>query len=172
MTKGELANRILKLIGVNTRFSEATPDEVQDTLINLEDWMLANNAVGRRLGWVQAADTSHPDPDEDAGIPEWSVMGVTNHMALYIAPYFEKQPNPVIARNAAIGMQTIVNRTVEIQPVQYPRRMPRGSASHPWGPKYYYQPDRIVTHQDYLTDEGDDPITSGYDRDWETILCD
>jgi hypothetical protein len=26
--------------------------------------------------------------------------------------------------------------------------------------KYFYPADRIVTHQDYLTDEGDDPITT------------
>ena len=160
MTKGELANRILKLIGVNTRFSEATPDEVQDTLVNLEDWMLANNAVGRRIGWIQSADTSKPDPDEDAGIPDWSVMGVTNSMALYVGPYFDKQPNPIIARNATIGMQTIVNKTVEYQPVQYPRRMPRGSSTYPFGPKYYHPENRVVTHNDYLSDEGDDPITT------------
>lgn len=160
MTKGELADRILKLLGVNTRMSEANPTEVSDTLIYMEDWALANNAVGRRLGWVQAADTSNPDPSEDAGIPDWSVMGVTNSMAVYMAPYFDKQLSPAIIRNATIGMQIIVNRTVEVQPVQYPRRMPRGSSGHPFGPKYFQHTDRIVTHQDYLTDEGDDPITT------------
>jgi hypothetical protein len=160
MTKGDLANRILKLIGVNTRTSSASSSEIQDTLINLEDWMLANNAVGRRIGWAQAADTSKPDPADDANIPDWSVMGVVNSMAIYIAPYFDKQVHPAIPVNARIGMQTITNRTVEIQPVQYPSRMPRGKAAGPYGLKYYHPADRIVTHQDYLTDEGDDPITT------------
>lgn len=161
MTKGELANRILKLLGVNTRYSEADPTEIQDTLINLEDWMLANNAVGKRLGWVQASDISAPDPNEEAGIPDWANMGVVNSMALYMAPYFEKQPNPVIARMASEGMRTIINRTAEVQPVQYPSRFPRGQAqANPFGPQYYHPENRIVTSNDYLTDEGDDPVTT------------
>ena len=161
MTKGDLANRILKLLGVNTRLSEADPTEVADTLIYLEDWMLANDAVGRRIGWIQAADTSNPDPAEDAGIPDWAVMGVTNSAALYMAPYFEKQPNPLLQKHAALGMQTITNKTVEIQTVQYPGRFPRGHANdNTYGPKYYHPENRIVTHQDYLTDEGDEPITT------------
>lgn len=159
MTKGDLANRILKLIGVNTRFSEATPGEVQDTLINLEDWMLANNAVGRRLGWVQSDGT--PDPAEESGVPEWAVMGIVNSVALYVSPYFEKQVNPIIAKNAAEGMRVIMNRTAEVQPVQYPTRFPRGHANgSPFGPKYWPQEDRIITSNDFLTDEGGDPITS------------
>jgi len=57
-------------------------------------------------------------------------------------------------------MQTIVNRTVEYQPVRYPRRMPRGHSTYPFGPKYYHPENRVVTHNDYLSDEGDDPITT------------
>jgi hypothetical protein len=159
MTKGELANRILKLIGVNTRFSEADPQEVQDTLYNLEDWMLAHNAIGRRLGWVKSDGT--PDPDEQSGLPDWAVMGVVNNVALYIAPYFEKQPNQMLQRNAQVGMQTILARTVEYQDVQYPVRFPRGYANGgPWGWKFYYPENRVVTGGDYLTDEGDDPVTT------------
>lgn len=159
MTKGELANRILKLLGVNTRFSEADPQEVQDTLEYLEDWMLANNAVGRRIGWIQSDGT--PDPGQEAGIPDWATMGVTNSVALYVAPYFEKQPNPMIQRSAQLGMQTISNCTVEVQDVQYPRRMPRGQANgSPWDFKYYHPENRVVTKNDYLTDEGDDPVTT------------
>lgn len=159
MTKRELANRILTLLGINTRTSEATPEEVEDVLGHLQDWMLSNNAIGRRIGWV--VSDSPPDPEEESGIPDWAVMGVSNSVALYLAPYFEKAPNPQIAMNAAYGMQTIAAMTVEVQQVQYPRRMPRGQASsHPYGPKYFYPENRIVTGGDYLTDEGDDPITT------------
>lgn len=157
MTKRELANRILTLLGINTRTSSAGPEEIQDTLLHLEDWMLSNNAIGRRIGWNASIV---PDPDEEAGIPDWSVMGVANSMALYMAPYFEKAPNPMIAINAAQGMQTITAMTVEVQAVQYPGRFPRGHANQsPCGPRYYQPTGRITTGGDYLTDEGDDPIT-------------
>lgn len=159
MTKGELAQKILKMLGINTRFSEADPDEVKDVIGYINDWMLSHNAVGQRIGWNQADGT--PDPEDDAGIPDWSVMGVTNSVAIMIAPYFDKQVHPAMSRSAAIGMQTITNRTVEVQPVQYPERMPRGHAqSNPFGNQYYHPSNRIRTNNDFLTDEGDDPITS------------
>jgi len=159
MTKGDLAQKILKLLGVNTRFSEATPDEQQDVLGFMEDWMLSQNAVGKRIGYNQADGSV--DPDDEAGIPDWAVMGVTYSVAEMVAPYFDKQVHPGIPRAAALGMQTIANRTVEVQPVQYPNRMPRGKAQGtPYAPKYYQPADRIITSNDFLTDEGDEPITS------------
>lgn len=157
MTKRELANRILTLLGVNTRTSSAGSQEINDTLMHLEDWMLANNAVGRRIGWV----TGTSDPDEDAGIPDWSVMGVVNSMAIYMAPYFDKMVHPSIVANAALGMQAIMNETIEVQEMQFPAGFPRGqAASQPWGPQYFYPENRVVTGGDYLTDEGDDPVVT------------
>ena len=160
LTKGELAQRILKLIGVNTRFSEASPEETQDTLGYLEDWMLATNAMGRRLGYFISSGT--PDPAESSGIPDWSVMGVTNSVAMYIAPYFEKQIHPSIPLNAALGMQAISDNTVEIATIQYPNRMPMGQGNRTtYGQHYFHKSDRISTDGDYLSDDGGDIITTG-----------
>ncbi len=159
MTKGELAQRILRAIGVNTRFSDANPTEIEDVLYMAEDWMLANNAMGRRIGWVIADGV--PDPDDPAGIPEWAVLGATYGIAELVCPYFGKQMTPDMLRLKAQGMQTITNRTTEVQTVQYPRRFPRGQANgSPFDWKYYQPVDRIITKPDFLTDEGDDPITS------------
>lgn len=158
MTKGELARKALKLIGVNTRFSEASPEEVQDALGYLEDYMAGTSGIGLRVGYYES--DGEPNPDDDSGIPTWAVMGITNSLAIYLAPYYDKQPHPSIARNAALGMATIASRTVEIQPVQYPSRMPRGSAGNTYRNKFYREPERIITSNDFLTDEGDEPITS------------
>ena len=159
MTKEELANRILTAIGVNARTSEATPEEVQDTLKMAEDWLLSNNAIGRRLGYI--VSDGIPDPNEETGLPDWSVLGVVYSVAELACTYFEKQYTPSMQRIAAQGMQTIANKTVELQDVQYPRRFPRGmSQGSPFAPKYYHPDNRIVTGGDYLTDEGDEPITT------------
>lgn len=158
MTKGELAQKILKLIGVNTRFSEASPEEQQDVLGYMEDWMLSHSAVGKRIGYNQGDGTVNPD--DEAGIPDWAVMGVTYSVAMIVAPYFDKPIHPAIAQTAAMGMQTIANMTVEALPVQYPNRMPRGHAQGgPHAPKYYHPANRIRTNNDFLT-EGDEPITT------------
>lgn len=146
-------------MGINTRTSSADPEEISDTLKHTQDWMLANNAIGRRIGWV--VFTGEPDFDEDAGIADWAVMGVVNSMAVYLAPYFEKPINPAWQTNAMIGMSTITARTVEIQPVQYPSGFPRGQANTPpWGPHHYEPENRVVTGGDYLSDEGDDPVVT------------
>lgn len=157
MTKGELASKILKIIGINTRFSEATPEEVQDTLGYLEDWMLANNAIGRRLGYNQSGELN---PEDESGVPDWAVMGVTWSVAIMAAVHFGKQALPDMYRFAGQGMATIAAKTIEAQPVQYPSGFPRGQAQGTaYGPKYYHPTDRIVTGGDFLTDEGDEPIT-------------
>ena len=62
MTKNQLANQILTLLGINTRLSSAEPEEIEDTLRHTQDWILAQNAMGRRIGWVVNGDT--PDPAE------------------------------------------------------------------------------------------------------------
>lgn len=159
MTKNQLANQILTLLGINTRLSSAEPEEIEDTLRHTQDWILAQNAMGRRIGWVVNGDT--PDPAEESGLPNWAIMGVVNSMAVYLAPYFGKVASQETVLNAGIGMQTITNMTVEVQPVQYPLIMPRGQVnSQPWGPDYYYPENRVVTGGDYLTDEGDDPVVT------------
>lgn len=159
MTKGQLAQKILKLIGVNTRFSEATPEEQQDVLGYMEDWLMSHNAVGKRIGYNLA--DGDPSADEESGIPDWAVLGVTYSVAMIVASYFDKQVHPGIPATAALGMQTIANRTTEVQPVQYPHRMPRGHAQgSPFSTTYYHPENRIRTNNDFLTDEGDEPITS------------
>jgi hypothetical protein len=159
MTKGELASRVLKLIGVNTRTSEADPEEVQDTIAYMEDWMLANAGIGKRIGYNAASGV--PSAEDDSGVPDWSVMGITNSVAIYIAPYFEKNVHPSIMANAAKGMMVIESKTVELLPVQYPSRMPRGQAnSGPYGRKCYKPSTRIQTENDFLKDEGGEAITN------------
>ncbi|HEY9814424.1 MAG TPA: hypothetical protein V6D20_01250 [Candidatus Obscuribacterales bacterium] len=159
MTKAELANRILTAIGVNARTSEATQEEVQGTLKMAEDWLLSNNAIGRRVGYI--VSDGLPDPNEETGLPDWATLGVVYSVAELACTYFEKQYTPSMMRIAAQGMQTIANRTVELQDVQYPHRFPRGMANgSPFSNKFYRPADRIVTHNDYLTDEGDAPITT------------
>jgi hypothetical protein len=147
------------LLGINTRTSSASPEEIEDVLNHTEDWMMSNDGIGTRIGWVQNGET--PDPSEESGLPDWSIMGVVNSMACYVAPYFEKAVNPQLVMNAALGMQTILTKTVETQNVQYPYGFPRGQANQqPWGIDYYYPVDRIETGNDFLTDEGDDPVTT------------
>lgn len=158
MTKGELAQRILRIIGVNTRFTEADPIEVQDTLKYLEDFMTSENGVGRRIGWLFAEN--EPKQEDDSGLPEFAVMGITNSVAVMIAPYFDKKVHPSIQTSAARGMQTIAARTIEIQNVNYPARMPRGHANgSPYSKTFYQKQEYIRTDNDFLTDDEDEPIT-------------
>lgn len=160
LTKGEVGQKILRLIGVNTRYSEASPEEMQDVLGYMQDWLLANNAVGRRLGYVISSGA--PNPAEESGLPDWSIMGVTNSVAEYVAPYFEKQVHSSITINAAIGMQTITDETVEIAEIQYPNKMPLGQGNRTtYGQRYFKKQDRISTDGDFLADSGGDIITTG-----------
>ena len=156
ITKGTLANRILRLIGVNTRFVEAAPEQVIDVLHYVDDWMMANDGMGRRLGWPQ---NDEPDPDTLTNLPNWAVMGVTNSVAVYVCPYFEKQIHPSLMINSAIGMQTISDNTVSNSIIQFPNTMPLGQGNRTtYGQRYYRKDDRISTEGDFLEDDSDSII--------------
>jgi len=156
ITKGTLANRILRLIGVNTRFVEAAPEQVIDVLHYVDDWMMANDGMGRRLGWPQ---NDEPDPDTLTNLPNWAVMGVTNSVAVYVCPYFEKQIHPSLMINSAIGMQTISDNTVSNSTIQFPNTMPLGQGNRTtYGQRYYRKDDRISTEGDFLEDDSDSII--------------
>lgn len=159
MTKEQLAQRILKLIGINSRFSEAEPHEIQDTLRYTNDWMMSLNGIGARLGW--SSDDGEPDPSADTGLPDWAVLGVTNSVALLMCPFFDKQPHPMLFANKATGMNTIISRTIDNQRIQYPSTMPRGTGNRTlYGNRYYRPVDRIETEGDFLQDSGGEVITS------------
>lgn len=161
ITKAKLADRIHKALGVNTRFTEAEPDQVVDTLNTVNDWMNSEGGIGRRLGWIETPDDEDPDPSEETGLAPWALQGVVYSCAELVAEYFQKQVTMVISKAAARGMQTISARTAYIARVQYPCRMPRGAAnSSPYGPNYYRYCDSIQTSNDFLEDEGGDLITS------------
>ena len=154
--KSDLAQRILKLIGVNTRFVEAAPEQVIDVLKYVDDWMMANDGMGRRLGWPQDSD---PDPDDDTNLPDWAIMGVSNSVAIYVCPYFEKAIHPSLMTNAAIGMQTIADNTISNTTIQYPSRMALGQGNRTtYGQRYYRPEDRISTEGDFLEDDSDSII--------------
>ena len=159
ITKGTLANRVLRLMGVNTRFVEASPEQVIDTLHYADDWMMANDGVGRRLGWAQSDE---PSPDEETNLPNWALMGVTNSMAIYMCPFFEKQIHPSLMINSSIGMQTIADNTVENATIQFPNTMPLGQGNRTtYGQRYYRKVDRISTDGDFLEDDSGSIITTG-----------
>ena len=160
ITKGELAERGLRLLGINTRSSSATPEEIQDFLKFMEDWNAFTNAIGKRIGWVEE---SEPDPNTQSGIPNWAHTGVYSNVAVLHAEYFQKQPTDYLRRLARVGMQTITNETVELQEYQYSNRMPKGNGD-PWrtySNRYYQKSDDIITDADFLKDEGGGVISSG-----------
>ena len=110
-TKGNLAGKIHKALGVNTRFVEASPEQVLDTLETLNDWMLANDGMGRRLGWASNGDAP-ANPDQESGIPSWADQGVVYSVAQLVAGYFEKTITQTMIVGASIGMQTIADNTI------------------------------------------------------------
>ncbi len=158
-TKGELAELVAKYLGISSRTSSATPEEIQDIIDYMDSWAAAQNAIGRRIGYSFASK----DPNTESGIPDWAEQGVWASVAVMMCPYFEKTASPELNAMARAGMNTIYDETIELQEVQYPNRMPVGTGSrwNTYGPRYYRKSDRISTDGDFLEDEGGDVITSG-----------
>lgn len=157
-TKGELAELVAKQLGISTRTSSASPEEIDDIISYMDSWASSQNAIGRRIGY----NFTGTDPNLESGIPNWAEQGVWSSIALMMCPYFQKSATPELQAMARAGMATIYNETIAQEEVQYPNRMPVGTGSrwNTYGPRYYRQPDRIETDGDWLQDEGGDIITT------------
>ena len=122
MTKATLADRIHKALGINTRFTEAEPDQVIDTLNTVNDWMNSEGGMGRRLGWIETPQDEDPDPNEETGLPPWAIQGVVYSCAELVAAYFDKAITPLILKGAAAGMQTNYQSLPKSNPLTLERK--------------------------------------------------
>lgn len=157
-TKGKIAELAAKQLGITTRTSSATPEELQDIIDFMDTWAASQNAIGRRVGYNFTGN----DPNTESGLPDWAEQGFWASVAVMMCPYFEKSATAELQAMARVGMATIYNETIAQQEVKYPNRMPVGTGSrwNTWGPRYYRSADRVETDGDWLQDEGGSVITT------------
>lgn len=151
MTKGELAQDALGMIGVNTRTSDANAEELQATIRTMDRFLRSQSARSIQLGY----DYSSQDPTTDSLLPAWAEQWVVASVAKLMCPFFGTNATPELMQAIAAGKLTIDQRTIQIPKVQAPRGMPLGTGYAPYGCTRAYPAERLEGDDGQFL-EGDD----------------
>lgn len=126
-TVGDIIQRALKAILVEGADGVLQPDEYQDGLDALNDYMAALEAQGIRLGYSRACSLS-----DVATIPDGAIRGVVANLAIELAPQFSGRVTAALLKQASEGLKAMRLLGVHVgQSTLYPT-LPGGSGN------YYY----------------------------------
>lgn len=132
-TKGELVLKALRKAGLYSEatFTDAVPQEVEDSLHDLEDMMAQWKVKGIDLGYLFADSEAgkHPLSDDDSGLPSWANDAVSLKLAVNLCMDHVTPPSNglLIAANAAY--QSVCIALTKVPSLQRRNDMPTGAGN-------------------------------------------
>jgi hypothetical protein len=124
-TVAQVAADSLKRILVQGADAPLEADEYADYLFALNNYMLALDADGITLGFTEVSDLG-----DAVTVPTGALRGIIANMAIEVAPDYNGQISPGLAKAAKEGLQTmrLIGQTVPT--TAYPSTLPRGSGNY------------------------------------------
>ena len=113
-------NRIL----VGASEAPIEPDEAQDFVFALNNYMLGLDAQGIKLGYTEVASTG-----DDVTVPTGALRGIIANMAIEVAPDYGAPVPPALAAVAVEGMVAMRRLGQRLRLTQYPSTLPIGSGN-------------------------------------------
>lgn len=151
-TKQAIVLRALRRAGLasSAMLLAPEPESIQDGLQDLEDMMAAWEGDGVPLSY-RYTSAPEPQPDEESGIPDWSINAVVHNLALVMC-VDNQRPIPAKLDTLAYNdLRTVKARLVTVPSLQRRNDMPRGTGNatgiDPFGRGRFY------LEHDSLTDD-------------------
>jgi hypothetical protein len=152
--KGDIAIQALKMAGIVDSLTAADPQEIEDTLFQLEIMAQAWEAKGLYTGYKIADDITAADPGDDSGITGVDVLAFVSNLSFNICPMMGRMTSPIVA---AIAKETYANLFDITPPVYHQNPMqPTGAGDR--GCCYGYTNNFMIPEPDTLTVEAATPI--------------
>jgi len=101
-TVGDIIRRALRAILVEGSDGGLQPDEYQDGLDALNDYMASLEAQGIKLGYRRACGLS-----DAATIPDGAIRGVVANLAIELAPQFSGRVSAALVKQASEGLKAM-----------------------------------------------------------------
>lgn len=139
-TAGDLIRRALFHILVEAADSTLAPDEYQDGLDILNDYMASLEAQGIRLGYNKCCNIS-----DVVTIPDGAMTGVAANLAIDLAPQFGGRVTAALIAQAADGMKALYRLGVNVGTSMLPSILPIGSTYMERALFYYPEPFAVMT---------------------------
>lgn len=134
---------------------DISPEEMMAAVGRLDMMMALWGKVGQRLGYSATLDPLAADPDQDSGLPDWSIEPVVLNLAIRLAAGYGKALARSTTAIAKQGYDLLCAQTVSVPQMQPMGNLPIGAGfKNRWRPApFANQPaDRLTTGQDGLLD--------------------
>ena len=121
-TVSQIAKASLQRILVQASEADLEPDEYQDFIFAMNNYMLALDAEGVKLGYTEVSSLG-----DDVTIPAGALRGLIANMAIEVAPDYSGIVSPALANAAKEGMKAMRRLGQTIVATAYPSTLSRGS---------------------------------------------
>ncbi len=153
ITALDIINRSLSKIGVKSAGITLTDDEISDSISELNDMMTELDASGIKLGYTIISSST-----DEITTPDWTWGAIRSNLAIRLAPEYGAAISQALVTQAIDGYNTILQRTVTIERVQFPTTLPIGAGNEYWNYERfftdeYYNDILTGSHQTLATDE-------------------
>ncbi len=123
-TVAQVAKASLQRILVQASEADLEPDEFQDYIFAMNNYMLALDAQGIALGYTEVSDLG-----DDVTIPTGALRGVIANMAIEVAPDYNGTISPGLVQAAKEGMEAMRRLGQIITTSVFPSTLPKGSGN-------------------------------------------
>ena len=123
-TVSQLAKASLQRILVQASEADLEPDEYQDFIFAMNNYMLALDAEGVTLGYTEVSGLG-----DDVTIPVGALRGLIANMAIEVSPDYNGTISQGLVIAAAEGLKVMRRLGQSITPTRYPSTLPIGSGN-------------------------------------------
>jgi hypothetical protein len=102
-------------------------DELSDGIAVLNDMMTQLESDDCYLGYTYVTDAA-----DTVTVAPGVLLGITQNLAVQLAPMFGGKVSPGLERNAASSMQSLLSFGISRPSFSYSRSMPRGAGRNYW----------------------------------------
>ena len=123
-TVEQVANASLKLILAQAADAPLEPDEYNDYIFALNNWMLAMDASGIHLGYTAVDSLS-----DIVTVPDGALLGIIANVAIDVAPSYSGKVMPALVLSAKTGLGIMRKLGSRVIPSHFPSTLPIGTGN-------------------------------------------
>ncbi|PHR99261.1 MAG: hypothetical protein COA78_25290 [Blastopirellula sp.] len=124
-TASQVLKAALQSILVQASEAPLEPDEYQDTIFAMNNFMFALASDGVNLGYTEVADLG-----DEITIPTGALRGLIANVAVEMSSEFGGVISEALAMRAISGLKTMLHLGISLGPSAMPSTLPTGSGNY------------------------------------------
>lgn len=123
-TVSQVAKASLQKILVQASEADLEPDEYQDFIFAMNNWMASLQSQSIDIGYTPVSNLS-----DEITVPDGAVLGIISNMAIQVSPDYGGDISPALIGQAQEGMKTIRRLGQLSSQTKRPSTLPIGSGN-------------------------------------------